>query len=86
MEFKSTFNSICSITYQRKKTPAPRGRPRNDVRLLGAPSAISADPDYTPPVKRGRGRPRKYFPQPENERCVSSHIYLCRNMYLINIK
>ena len=53
----------------RKKSANPRGRPRNDTKkkLDTSNSTIDSDPDFIPPVKRGRGRPRKYFPAAENE-------------------
>ena len=51
-----------------RKKPAPRGRPRNDSRNFDKSMASTEDPDFIPPVKRGRGRPQKYFPVEEDTR------------------
>ena len=67
------YTCICSLQpqLQKRKNPAPRGRPRNDPKYAEIQSvASSVDPDYTPPVKRGRGRPRKYFPVADNSRWI----------------
>ena len=55
----------------KKKQPAPRGRPHNETKVKFASDNSCADPDYIP-VKRGRGRPRKNFPKPEDDRFVIS--------------
>ena len=69
------FHNFCIFSgVQKRKHSAPHGRPRDDAKRFDSTIDLS-DPDFMPPpVKRGRGRPRKHFPVPETPRYKIVHI------------